>query len=119
MPFCMYILFIMNHICILLYIHVTVPYYILASFQKIKNVLLLCYVNLAIYQNNKKTSLEKKKVESVEPVFKNIYQSNTYIEDLGWPHFDDEPKVQDKQQVKEQQSCIFVFVTCLTIPSSN
>ena len=26
------------HICILLYIHVTVLYYILASFQKIKNV---------------------------------------------------------------------------------
>ena len=32
--FCMYILFIM-HICILLYIHATVLYYILASFQKI------------------------------------------------------------------------------------
>ena len=34
MPFCMYILFIM-HINIFLYIHVTVLYYILASFQKI------------------------------------------------------------------------------------
>ena len=34
MVFCMYILFIM-HICIVLYIHVTVLYYILASFQKI------------------------------------------------------------------------------------
>ena len=33
MVFCMYILFIM-HICIPLYIHVTVLYYILASFQK-------------------------------------------------------------------------------------
>ena len=58
--------------------------------------MLLCYVNLAIYQNNKKTSIGKKKVESVEPVFKNVCQSNTYIEELGWPHFDDEPKVQDK-----------------------
>ena len=34
MLFCMYILFMM-HICILLYVHVTVLYYILASFQKI------------------------------------------------------------------------------------
>ena len=41
------------------------------------------------------------------------------IEDLSWPHFDDEPRVQEKQQVKDQQSCIFVFVTCLTVPSSN
>ena len=58
--------------------------------------MLLCYVNLTIYQNNKKTSLEKKKVESAEPAFENISQSNTYIEELGWPYFDDEPKVQDK-----------------------
>ena len=31
----------------------------------------------------------------------------------------DEPIVREKQQVKDQQSCIFVFVACLTIPSSN
>ena len=32
-------------------------------------------------------------------------------------HFDDKPSVQEKQQVKDQQSCIFVFVAyCLTIP---
>ena len=41
MLFCMYLLFIMHHICILLYIHVTVLYYILASFQKIKKRLML------------------------------------------------------------------------------
>ena len=58
--------------------------------------MLLCYVNLTIYQNNKKTSFEKKKKESAEPAFKNICQSNTYIEELGWPYFDDEAKVQDK-----------------------
>ena len=29
------------------------------------------------------------------------------------------PRVQEKQQVKGQQSCILVFVVCLTIPSSN
>ena len=46
-------------------------------------------------------------MEPVEPVLKNIYQSNTYREDLSWPHFDDEARVQEKQQVKDQQSCIF------------
>ena len=45
--------------------------------------------------------------------------SNTYRKDLSWPHFDNEPRVQEKQQVKDQQSCISVFVACLTNPSSN
>ena len=58
-------------------------------------------------------------MEPVEPVLKNIYQSNTYRKDLSWPHFDDEPRFQEKQQVKDQQSCISVFVACLTITSSN
>ena len=49
-------------------------------------------------------------MEPVEPVQMNIYQSNTYRKDLSWPHFDDEPRVQEKQQVKDQQSCISVFV---------
>ena len=58
-------------------------------------------------------------MEPAEPVLKNIYRSNTYRKDLSWPHFDDEPRVQEKQQVKNQQSCISVFVACLTNPSSN
>ena len=41
-------------------------------------------------------------VEPVEPVMRNIYQSNTYRKDLSWPHFNDEPRVQEKQQVKDQ-----------------
>ena len=61
----------------------------------------------------------KRKWNHVEPVLKNIYWSNTYWKDLSWPHFDNEPRVQEKQQVKDQQSSIFVFVVCLTIPSSN
>ena len=52
--------------------------------------------NHAIYQNNKYTSLEEKEVETVKPVLKNIYQSNTYRKDLSWPYFDDEPRVQEK-----------------------
>ena len=55
----------------------------------------------------------KKEVEPVEPVLKNIYQSNNYRKDLSWPHFDDEPRFQEKQQVKDQQSCISAFVACL------
>ena len=39
------------------------------------------------------TSLKKKEVQPVEPVLKNIYQSNTYRKDLSRPHFDDEPRV--------------------------
>ena len=70
-------------------------------------------------QNNEQTSLKKKEVEPVEPVLKNIYQSNTYRKDLSWPHFNDEPRVQEKLQVKDQQSCRFVFVACQTITSSN
>ena len=65
------------------------------------------------------TPPSKKGVEPVEPVMRGIYQSNTYRKDLSWPHIDDEPRAQEKQQVKDQQPCIFAFVACLTIPSSN
>ena len=58
-------------------------------------------------------------VQLVEPVLKNIYHINTYRKDLTWQHFDDEPTVQEKQEVKDQQSCIFIFVACKTIPRSN
>ena len=42
------------------------------------------------------TSIEKKEVEPVEPVLKGIFQSNTYRKDLSCPHFDVEPRVQEK-----------------------
>ena len=58
-------------------------------------------------------------MEPVEPVLKNIYQNNTYRKDLSWPHFDNEPRVQEKQQVKDQRSCISVFGACLTNPSMS
>ena len=62
---------------------------------------------------------ENKEVEPVELVQMNIYQCNTYRKDLSWLHFSDEPRVQEKQQGKDQQSCISVSVAYLTIPSSN
>ena len=49
-------------------------------------------------------------VEPVQPVQMNIYQSNIYRKDLTWLNFDDEQRVQERQQVKNQQSCISVFV---------
>ena len=58
----------------------------------------------------------KSKWNQLSQFLKNIYQSNTYRKDLSWPHFDNEPRVQEKQQVKDQQSCISVSVACLTIP---
>ena len=67
----------------------------------------------------KSRSTSRKRNEPVEPLLKDIYQSNTYRKDLSCPHFNDELTVQKKQQVMDQQSCIFVFVACLTIPSSN
>ena len=48
----------------------------------------------------------------------NIYQSNTYKKDLSWLHIDNEPKVPERQQVKGQQSCIFVFILVATRSTS-
>ena len=45
-------------------------------------------------------------VEPVQLVQTNIYQSNTYRKDLSWLHFDDEPRAQERQQLKAQQSNI-------------
>ena len=58
-------------------------------------------------------------VEPIELVLKNIYQSNTHRKDLTVAHFDSELRCQEKNEVKDQQSCIFNFVACLTIPISN
>ena len=40
----------------------------------------------------------------------NICQSNNYRKDLSWLPFDNEPSVQERQQVKKQQSCISVIL---------
>ena len=37
---------------------------------------------------------------------------------LSWLHFHNEPRVQERQQGKDQQSCISIFVTYPTISSS-
>ena len=45
----------------------------------------------------------------------NIYQNNTHRKDLSWLHFGDEPKVQERHQLKDQQSCTCAFVAYPTI----
>ena len=51
----------------------------------------------------------------MESVQMNIYQSNTYRKNLSWLHFDDEPRFQERQQIKEQQPYISVFAAYRTI----
>ena len=48
-----------------------------------------------------------------------IFQSNTYRKDLSWLHGVNEPRGQEKEQVKDEQSYISVFEVYLTISSSN
>ena len=55
----------------------------------------------------------------VEPVQMNIYLSNTYQKDLNWLLFDNEPTFQERQQKKDQRSCILIFVAYLTILTIN
>ena len=74
-----------------------------------------------MYQNNEKTSLENKEVETVEPVHMNIYQSNTYREDLRWLHFNNMPRG-SKEATSEGPTVLHtvtVFVAFLTVPSSS
>ena len=58
-------------------------------------------------------------MEPVQAAQINIYQNNTYRKYLSWLHFDNAPRVQERKQVKNQQSCISFFVAHLTMPSSN
>ena len=71
--------------------------------------------------NNRKimTSLENKDMKPVEQVQMNVNKSNTYRKDLTWLHLDNDPRVQEGQQVKEQQPCISVFVAYLTFSRSS
>ena len=62
---------------------------------------------------------QNNEVELVEPVQMNIYQSKTYLKELSWLYFDNEPRVQESRHVKDQQSCISAFVAYLTASSSH
>ena len=62
---------------------------------------------------------EDEEVEPVQLVHMNEYQINTYRTNLSWLHFDYEPRVQERQQVKEQQPFISISVVYITYPSSS
>ena len=80
-----------------------------------KNTLTTCF---KIDRHDSKVT-NNKEVEPVQPVQMNTYQSTAYRKHLSWLHFDDEPMVQERQQVKDQQSGTSVFVAYPTMPSSN
>ena len=62
---------------------------------------------------------ENEEVRPVQPVQMNIYQSNTYRKGLSRLYFNIESRVQERQQVKDQQSYISTYVVYLTYPSSS
>ena len=47
-------------------------------------------------------------VEPAEQVPLNIYQSGACRKDLSWQNYDDEPRVQERQQKKDQKT----YITC-------
>ena len=49
-------------------------------------------------------------METAEQVQMNICQSNTYEKTWKRLHFDNEPKVPERQEKKDEQSCISVFI---------
>ena len=58
-------------------------------------------------------------MKPVQPVQMNNYQSDTYRNDLSWLQFTNEPRLQEWQHMKEQQSYIPVFASYVTFPSSR
>ena len=72
--------------------------------------------NHAIYQNNKWISLSSKELEPLEPVQKQIYQSNTYRKELSWLHFNDKLMVQE--QAASEGSAVLDIRFC-SIPNKS
>ena len=62
--------------------------------------------------------IENKERESVQAVQMNTCQKNTYREDGSWLNFDDEPRVQKRQQLKDKRSYIPVSVAYILYPSN-
>ena len=64
-------------------------------------------------------SLKNKELELLKPDQMDMYQSNIYRKDLILLHFNDEPEVQEKQQVTDLQSPVSIFARYVAILSSN
>ena len=52
-----------------------------------------------------------KKMDLVEPVRMNIYESNSYRKDLSWLHFSNEPRVQEKVKVASEVPAVLHYLT--------
>ena len=63
-----------------------------------------------MYQKNESIFQNNKKAEPVEPIQMNIYHINICKNNCSWLYFDNEQRVQERQQVRNQQSYISVFV---------
>ena len=70
-------------------------------------------------QNNEWISQKNQCVEPVRPVQMNIYLSNIYRKHLSWLNFNNEPRIQERQHVKDYHFYLPVSVACSTYPSSN
>ena len=69
---------------------------------------------------NEWTYHENEELEPVQPGQMNIYQSNTtYRKHLIWIHFDSEPSVQERHQVRGGQPYISVSIVYLKYPRSS
>ena len=53
-------------------------------------------------------------MEPVEPVKMNIYQSNTCRKHLSWLHFNNEPRVQERQQAREGPTVLNIWFCSLS-----
>ena len=51
--------------------------------------------------------------------FQSLTVQGIPIDDFNWIRFNDEPRAQERQQLKDQQSCISIFVASPTVPISN
>ena len=58
-------------------------------------------------------------MEPVHLVQMNIYQNNTCKKNLSWLYVDTEPRVEERQQVRDQQSYIFVSLVYLVAARST
>ena len=56
-------------------------------------------------------------MELVQPVQMKIDQIDSYRKEFDWLHFDDEPRVQENQWVKEREPYILISVVHLRFPN--
>ena len=87
--------------------------------ETVDNDIVISSKNHVIYKNSEWTYHKNVDLEPVQPDHMKICQSNAYRKDLNWLSFKNRQRVQEWQQVKDQQSHIFVSSVYLSYPSSS